>query len=522
MPNAPRVRMIDEDVSQQATGSLLGISGFVGTFERGPVGVVSDIITSPYELRSVFGGYVNGDDSLLLAERILNRGGNLRILNLRHYSDASNPSTLTAVKAGEEAINVSTDGGNQAIANLEPKYAGAGYNKLVVDVKAPSNGQTAAGYFDLEIYIQGQETYTREVYQNLRVDGKPTALEANWLLEVTKRSKLVDVTYLDTSSITEAILVPVKETLTFTGGSDGDPVTPTDYIGNSAAGTGFYAFDGVLDIYDLAAPTVSDTSVHIAGASYAEARQDIEYLGHLDYSGGTAGIISEREDVTVNSKYYSLFSGGVEIIDPLTGLRRVIPEVADVMGIGAYVDTTFDPWIAQFNTTRGFIPNATGVGLNLGFDNLNLLANRQVNMVVANRGLVYLNGNYTGQFENSKASYRNIVRLLIYIKKSLRPILERYLGEPNDFVTWKQLYNEVSPFLQSLEDGRAVYPNGWQWQGDQYATDLSQLVINNAADVDAGKYKVKLLLNPIGAMNEIELTIGINGSDVEFVDPENL
>lgn len=512
MPNASRVRLIDEDFSYQALGAMTGVSGYIGTFERGPIGTVSEVITSAVELRRRYGGFGTNNLDYLLAERILNRGGNLRILNLRHYSDPTDPSTLTAVKGGSQSI-LGPAPDSDVILTITPKYAGAAYNNLRAVVADASNGLTTQGYFDLTLFLEGDEFYTTETYTNLRVEQG-----TGWADEIMGRSILVDISYGSDNPATG--IVPEKTTLTWAAstGANGGAVVPTDIIGNSAAKTGFYAFDGITDIYELAAPNISSTAVHTAGATYAQSRQDVEYLAHLDYSGGVNGIISARAAITVDSKYYSVYSGGIKILHPITGQQIEVSEVADVMGISQYVANEQFPWIATDNYTKGFIPNAVGVGLNLSYDDLNLLAQRQVNMVVAERGLIYLKGNYSGQFSFSKASWRNVVKLIIYTKKSIKPMVERYLGEPNEFTTWKQIYNEVKPFLQDLEANRAVYPDGWDWQGDQYATKLSELQINNVTDLDAGKYRVRLSLNPIPGINEIDIYIAINSAGVEFTD----
>lgn len=527
--NASRVVIRDEDFSYQALGALTGISGFIGTFRRGPIADPSVLITSALQLRKIYGGPIPGNDDYLLAERVLNRGGKLRIVNVRHYTDPTDPDTLDADFA--DTVNVvgpdPVTPGDPAVTlfNLDPKYPGADYNNLKAVISAPSNGQDTLGYFNLTLFIQGDEFYTTEEYINLKLpSGRPGVTDQNFLSEVLANSELVTPSYVDLSGIAGTTqLVPTMGTLSFTNGTDGGAVVPTDIVGNKAAGTGIYALDGYSDMYDFAAPSVTDPVVHIAGANYAQERGEIEYLAHLDHNiKSPTGLISARAAITVDSKYYSVFSGGVQILDPQTGEVRAISEVADVMGIGAYVDENFRPWFAHSNYVRGFIPNAVGVNYNLGsagaYPQLNQLANRQINMVVAAHGVVYLKGNYSGQFGNSKASFRNVVRLLIYIKKSLKPILEKYLDEPNDFVTFRTIYNEVKPFLQSLKDGRATHtvPN---WQGDQDATKMSELKINTPADIDAGKYRILLTINPIVGINEIVLTIGISSSGIEFEDP---
>lgn len=520
--DASRVIIKDSDFSYQALGALTGVSGFIGTFERGPISDPSILITSAIQLRQLYGGYISGDDSLLLAERILNRGGKLRITNIRHYTDPSDPNTLTAAKAS----TVMLQNGINNVVGLQPLYPGAKYNDLRAVVSAPSNGQGTLGFFNLTLYILGDEFYTTETYTNLQAPNtRPNATSQNWMAAVQANSQLVKPIYQDLSGIAgTTYLTPDNDTKVFTGGTNGTATVPADYIGNQAAGTGLYAFDGYSDLYDFAAPTLTDATFHIAAANYASNRGDIEYLANLGHTlTTTSALISARAAITVNSKYYSTFGGGIKITDPITGAEKVISQTADILGIGAFVDTNYDPWYSQDGYTRGFIPNAIGVGYNLGssgaYASLNQLANRQINMVVADKGLVYLKGNFSGQFANSKASFRNVVRLIIYIKKTLAPMLERYLGEPNDFTTFRYIYNEVKPFLQSLYNGRAVYTVP-VWQGDQDATKISDLQINTPADLDAGKYRILLSINPIPAINQITLEIALNAAgSVEFTDP---
>ena len=50
--------------------------------------------------------------------------------------------------------------------------------------------------------------------------------------------------------------------------------------------------------------------------------------------------------------------------------------------------------------------------------------------------------NFTSSPKSDSEKFLSIVRLNLYIKKNLRPILERYIEEPNNWVTWKNIYLE--------------------------------------------------------------------------------
>lgn len=520
MTNASRITMQDVDNSYVAQGIASGISGFVGRFTRGPINDPSMVITNPTMLRKIFGSKDSGTGDLLLADRALANGGSLRIVNIAHYTDVADPSTLAPAKAGALSI---MNGADPAVAlfKLVPKYHGIAYNSM----RAKVTPNTAMGSFNLEIYIVGEEHYTLEQYNGLKVVSG-TIADSAFLKEVAEASLLVDVEYVDTSALTtETARTPAAITASFTGGTDGiGAIVDADYVGSAAGKTGFYALSPYSDFNDFAVPAITSTAVNNGGAAYAESRKDTEFLAALPVNLSTStALIAARKLITVNSKYYSVWAGGLKVKNPTTGQTLNITSVADIMAVGHRTDSQHFPWFSQAQLVRGTINNATGVVVNFGnpsdFAELNLLAQAGINVTAMDRGLISVKGNFSGQVSGtSKASYRNTVRLLIFIKRSLRPTLEKYLEEPNDFFTWKNLYNEVKPFLNYLEDNRAVHPGGAVWDGDQYASKFSEMTKNTQPDVAAGKYRAELHLNPINALNDLVLSISLNNVSLELTD----
>jgi len=98
--------------------------------------------------------------------------------------------------------------------------------------------------------------------------------------------------------------------------------------------------------------------------------------------------------------------------------------------------------------------------------------------------------------------------LNLYLKKNLRPILEKYLEEPNIWNTWNKIYLEVKPMLDNLVDEDAM--SEYTWMGDQDANSYNDLSVNNEADVRQGKYKAILKFKDIVPMQEITMGIYID------------
>lgn len=395
------------------------------------------------------------------------------------------------------------------------KYLGVDYNNVYIIIANASNGQAA--YFDMAIVFTG-ENQLLETYNNLTIPGSPTVVQSTYLDDVNKASQLLQFAYLNLSALTAPIR-PANGSYYFGGASDGTTPINTDYIGDVTGKNGFYAFDAVDDALQMAAPEISDMAIHTAGSAYAENRKDLMYFAHLSNALLTAtDLVTERASTSISSYYTEFWAGGLKITDPVSGLEKEISEIGDILGITAYSDNKFGPWYSFAGLNRGIILNALGVVNNFGtnalYNDRNQLANRQINVVAQKNNQIYLMGNFSGVLTNSKLSWTNVVRFVIWLQKSLRPTLERYLEEPNDIPTFKAIFNEVQPFLERLVVDRALFD--YQWRGDQDVTDITKVVINTPTDLDNGKYKVQLWLKVIPTMNEITVDIVIAPTGLDF------
>lgn len=505
MANTSSVKFTEGKTVQSVTPAVNGISFIRGKSLRGPIDDPREVITSWSQFVRRFGG-LTADESTLLVKRLLDKGGQIRFSRMGHYTTISNRSTLSAVKATPQAQFTDTDEEIQLF-DIVLKYPGADYNNIVVQISAPSNGTT--GYFNLSVRHLN-EPDLNENYQNLRIEGNPTAQNSNYLLPIIEGSELVDVVYKDLSTL-EAQTTPKFQTVTYAGGTDGGTIIDSDIIGDSASSTGFYSFDNYddsLQIFIVAAD-ISD-AVHIAGSAYAAMRKDLQYWIFLSTAlTNREALVNKRASLNIDSKYTMFFQGGLSITDPNTSQPREIEGSTDVAALAANSDVNFGPWYSFAGNQRGIITNALGVITNFGTPakaaDLNILAQRQINSLINRDGSIKLWNLLSAQISSDQESYSNVVRGKIFIIKSLRPVLENYLEQPNDIPTWKTIYYSVTPFLDSLVTRRALF--SYRWLGDQDASSIENLTINKKADVLNGKYKAKLLLSFIPAMREIEVEI---------------
>lgn len=511
--DTPKVNFNVVNTTTAVSSPVNGVTYFRGKTIRGPFDKPDEIINSWPAFKRRYGG-LTGDIGTVDIKRYFDKGGKARFSRMGHYTTITDRSSLTATKAAPDAYFLNeTEGEGIKLFSLPLKYEGADYNNIVITTELGSNG--IVGYFNLNIYHLLDPSLT-ERYENLIIPGNPTVAESNYLKKVVDGSELVDVIYEDLSLLTpgQVIIKGVDDLkINHTGGTDGGVITVSDIIGDSASRTGFNSFDEVDDSYQLVVLGTGVTAaVHNAGHAYALGRQDLQYWAFPDTSiNNKAGLIAFREATGMNTKYGSIFAGGIKILDPLSSQKIESAAAGDVPALAVNSEVNFGIAYSFAGNTRGLLSNVLGVVNNFGTPgskaDLNELANRQINCIINRDGLIKLWGGFSTQITSDSESFNSVVRLVMYIKKSLRPNLESFLEEPTDIPTFYRLYHVVKPFFETLVNKRAL--SSWEWQGDQFASSPADFQINKQSDVALGKYKIRLILVPIVGMQEITLDMFI-------------
>ena len=598
MSGAAKVLFSLSNLTTVVTNVSNGVVFLQGTAERGPFSDPSEIITSWPQFVEKHGGLLPESDTPLLCKRLLEKGGMIRFSRVGHYTDITDPSTLTALAAentlvnriefnetfkpgniikvmvgtveyevnytldnltttkkiaeaisrnpniatavykmdgssqvlfigkktgqtvGNDVVITVTGGTTQPVATYEdlmgmevsggsgdpiftikPKYAGLDANNLVVTV-TPTVG--VPNSFSIDV-IHKTEPMLSERYTNLVYENN------NTYLGKLNSSKLVNFEYGTTFKPSDLVLT----TILFDGGTDGSVPQLVDYIGDSAGANGLHAFDEYNDSYYLA--TLDDVDVDIQGVAYCAYRDDMAYI--ISLSGATKQtLITEKNTKGIDDKHAYFVGGGVKVIDPLYGTVKEVKETADVLAAATASDRNYGPWYSFAGPNRGMLTDVIGVTNNFGapvkYKDLDELADNNINMVINRDGSTKLWGNYSGQLKNNQERYFNVVKLIFFIKKALRPVLETFLEEPNDIPTWQRMYYTVKPLFDELKDRRAIY--SYNWEGDQFATNMANLQINKAVDVTQGKYKAVLTIAAINSIQEISIGIVLTDAGIEF------
>lgn len=616
--NTPNFQFIEQDNTASVTTAPAGIVGIQGEFLRGPILDPSTIFFGWNQFKKIYGGFYPGSDAPLQVYRALQKGANVRINRVEHFTDLTNSNTLAAVKAllddyysitieagewtmGQLMVTLNSPGNSGTViadfvtdlptsinalkavmladipairtvqsfisisgvvtiiyttsvdvtvlgtwsANGIPlnlpqqtfndsvgittlhnsplfvpklKYRGAAYNNAIFQIQNSSNGLPSC--FNVVCFIMGEESHTTETYENLIINGFPTALESNYLSAISEGS-LFDIEYIGTVGYPNPVgfLRPVNGRYRFGGGTNGI-IVEADYVGTKEGGTGFHGFNDYDDMMQISAPAINTFSLALAGGEYAAIRKDLMYWAPVSGSLDFTEAVAAKQMMGIDNSYLTWIVGILEIKHPQTGVITTINPIGDILGIAATNDQNPEggEWVSFMNEIKGRIIDCLSVTPNYGsamkYDELNFLHQNGFNCVIQRRGKIMFWGNATAQSTNSITQKLNVRRLGIRMKKDLTAFAQKFLGEPNDIPTWFSMFVEVTPYLENLKDRRAYF--SYKWEGDQNASNPNQLDINDPAQISFGKYKVKLTITPIAALGDfvIELNLDTAGQTV--------
>lgn len=512
-------------VSDQTFSTLISFSSAPANNSTikidGPNGAGLDVdmvFTTTSEYYNVMETYLKSLDDYVGYRRVKSKLGNTIPDDIYVYTkenlelDADSSTAPIEINNFGNTFKDST--GNTEILSFKSKYAGSDYNNVRIDISPASNGNDKA--FNIYV-IHNIEPTINETYTNLSLNNVVSLINDN--------SNLVEVEII--GSYTALTEMDKKASFLLKDGSDAQ-LTPSDYIGDSNNKTGFYSFDDYEDSYYLTTfDELSDENRNIIDAAadaYLNNRGDLVYPILIE-EDNKQDIIEKYNNKLIDSKFvFPLTSGGgLKVLEPLSNTQILISPVADVLANAVNSDNRFGPWYSFAGPNRGIITNTFGVNTNFGTiskkQDLNDLADNNINTVILRDGSVKLWGNFSGQKQRNQERYLNVVKLVIFIKRALRPLLEPFLEEPNDIPTWQNIYYTIEPLFEELKNRRAIY--SYDWSGDQFAKSMNDLMVNKVSDVTQGKYKVILSISAISSLQEINIGIFLTEAGLEFQTIDN-
>lgn len=520
--SAPKLSFNVVDRSLILTRPAFGIICLQGETLRGEA-AKPVFITSSSDFERKLGGDHPDSDFPTIVKRLLDSGvTGVWVSRAHQYTDVDDPATAVGTKS-TITLTVATES-----VVFTAKGVGPGYDGTVITVTDAASG--AANTVDISVLAPGDDS--AEVVRD--IPNNPSAAEVKAL---NKKFRDIDI-----GTITN--FIPVGSATLAGGVQDVSAITDADYVGTSTGKTGWYSFAGVEDAFRIANIHRPSPAVDIGLAAYCESRLTGSYpmVFHLGVPQGSNGLgwkdyrLGEGafSHTPVDSWLGRMVGDHVEVPDPRNApASYLVSGAADVLPLQAQKDGTVGPWFAAFGYKRGVVKGPSlGVEYNVGspdnsteFDTINA---EGINAIIKRDNRVVYWGNRSLYLnKTSLLSKENIGDLVVTIMRDLRPLINEEIGDPNDPLTWKQIYFNVRPYINAvLVAGRAIRPvenQDWFWVGDQEVDDYREAKFNKLTDLDQGIYKVRFIIIPIAAVEQIAIDITVTDSNsLAFVVNENI
>lgn len=565
MPVSPYVnfKFVNNNVLQ--TTPQLGISLFLARTTKGPYDDPSEIIKSYSQFQRLFGSEIVPDGSVSNIQKALEEGSKLRIIRVLGKGATKGVVSATEAEALEED-EISTMSATPTPAEPETLIKitsnGTTYG-FGLTTKGYGDSIGDGDTFKVGFYMQANTLYYRIYSANGQVlEQGPvmtwktadtlndTSFDYLALSNFINNSEYIAAQITEGSSIDNMIkwltesVDNTRNTVTVTVGGSAPTATEMQFEGTTgSAGTTPTAEEWIAslefirdyqDVYQVACShidqhieeTADQLKIHKAAGDmaneleewvyyievpkymthYTQGQQPREYDDICDWIDTCLGTVG-------NSKFIAYFSCGLKYYNNQGNLVNS-DVMGTVFGLGDTSATSYGPWRSFAGMNRGVAYDANGpVSPNYGapsrYEQLNELAQHYANTFVikdtpSSGKRTMLWHCFTSQVKQDSYRFLSIVRLSLYMKKSLRPILEKYIEEPNVWSTWKNIYLEGKPIMDNLIDQDAI--TEYTWMGDQDATSWDALTVNNEADARQGKYKLIIKFKDVVPMQEVTVT----------------
>jgi uncharacterized protein len=422
-------------------GVSTSVAGFIGLAQKGPIGKATEITSFGAFVRT-FGTFIDGANLAFAVNAFFLEGGqSCYVVRTCAYAG----TVPTAVKATRPFQDAAAANVFSLTASSEGAWG--------LDVSA-SITLLGGGAFRLELRYRGNVV---EVFDQVTMDrNSPNHL----LTRVSAESSTVTAVDLAPSASPPLIPAATAAPVFLAGGTDGGTPQTSDFTGNAAIGSGFFAFDQVDRLNLLAAPDAVDRPVHLKGIAYAELRKDCLYIADSQSSIATADDVVKYKQAlglyasenALNSKYAALYAPWVKVFDPRNGKAIKIPPSGVVAGRYAAVDQSRGVHKAAAGVEDGRALSVLDVDRVFNDAEQAKLNPLGINVIrkLAGVGPVLWGARTTSS--DPEWTYLNVRRFFLFVEQSIEAATKWTVFEPNDPTLWKAITLNVASFLRTQWD----------------------------------------------------------------------
>ena len=180
-----------------------------------------------------------------------------------------------------------------------------------------------------------------------------------------------------------------------------------------------------------------------------------EQIVSVDYT------VQAFTDRALDTSYAAAYFPDVVVRDPTTDTNVVAPPSVAVLGAMALNDSIGHPWFAPAGFARGALATVQEARVRLSKDNMDDLANANINPLVAfpgnatagtnPKGGVVVWGQKTLQAAASSLDRVNVRRLLIELRRQVRDVVQSVVFEPNRESTLSAITAAITPRFRRVQ-----------------------------------------------------------------------
>jgi len=531
---SPGIVLRERDLTAQTiVNTQANTAALVGLFEKGPVGVITNI-ASERELLDVFGGpNTSNHEDWFTASTFLSYGGQLLIVRIAP-SDSEN-----ATDNGTGVLIASKDQYEAQYTTYNWKFAartaGAwGNNLKVVIVDYTADYADAVLYEDnngndvmwsafapdfsfaanntCHVAVLNDENEVLELYQYVSTNESALDSEGGSIYYVNVLKNRSRYVYAGDNFT----LVNGKGTFNLSGGTDDYTASVADYTDGYDVFSDTEAIDINFILTGGSLSTQNDTVTKAQAAiALATGRKDcITFVSPYRNFVGLASASDQRDAIIAyfnqlgTSNSYTIFDSGYKYVyDRYNDVYRYVPCCGDVAGLCVQTSETLEDWYSPAGTQRGNLKNVVKLAYVPGKTDRDKLYQKRINPITSFAGQgVVLFGDKTALATPSAFDRINVRRLFLAIERRIGNLAKNVLFELNDESTRATFSNAVSSYLTEVKAKRGV-------------TDF--LVVcddsNNTPDViDRNEFVADIYVKPTRSINFITLTFVATRTGVSF------
>jgi phage tail sheath protein FI len=441
--------------SRPIEGVGTSVAAFVGFAPTGPLNDPT-LVTNWSQFVAAFGEFTDGYFLAHSVYGFFNNGGSAAYVVRVGGAEGGVAGEKRQLAAGATS-------GSKAITTGEPAQLGGfrvaattpGSGPLTVEV-ADADGEGPAERFKL--VIKEGDTVAETFDVSAKKGGR------NYVVtQVKERSKLI---VLEEAAPAAQLVRPENQSLTLpaapaapseAAAPGGRPVTPAQYLGDSADRTGFGGLEALDEISMVAVPDLM--AAYQRGAIDLESVKAVQLglIAHCELMGDRMAVIDpppglnardirkwRMETSNYDSRYAALYYPWIKVFDPASGQSRVIPPSGHVAGIWARNDSERGVHKAPANE---IVRGAVDLELQITRGEQDLLNPIGINCIRSFPGRGIRVWGARTLASDPAWRYLNVRRYFNYLEESILVGTQWVVFEPNDEALWARIRRNISAFL---------------------------------------------------------------------------